>query len=154
MALLVAPGHADKEGPAVPRFVSMRVGEVNLHVGPGTKYPVAWVFLKKNLPVEVIQEFESWLRIRDVDGAEGWVMGPSLQSKRSVLVTGGTRILHQEADAGSAAVAQLEIGVIAQLDKCPAAAAQWCRVTVANLHGWIRRSEIWGVYPSEIYPAP
>lgn len=147
------PARAEREPLPIPRFVSMRVGDVNLHVGPGRQYPVAWVFLKKNLPVEVVQEFDTWLKIRDSEGAEGWVMGPSLQGKRTVLVVGEIRTLREEGADGAAPVARLEPGVIGTLDKCPAGLG-WCRILVENLRGWIRRSEIWGVTPDEVYPLP
>ena len=37
-------------GLPLPRFVSLRAGEVNLRTGPGVQYPVDWVYLRKNLP--------------------------------------------------------------------------------------------------------
>ena len=57
----------------VPRFVSLRPNEVNARVGPGPHYPIEWVYLKAGLPVEVIAEFDTWRKIRDCEGAEGWV---------------------------------------------------------------------------------
>ncbi|HLY57155.1 MAG TPA: SH3 domain-containing protein [Stellaceae bacterium] len=138
----------------VPRFVSMRHGEVNLRVGPGTRYPVAWVFVRQNLPVEITQEFENWRKIRDSEGTEGWVHEASLQGRRYIVVEGAIRAVRADPAADANLVARAEPGVIGRLEKCPAESMDWCRVEVGGIRGWLRRTEMWGVYPQEIYPAP
>jgi len=145
---------ADEEQPhlPVPRYVSMRHGDINLRVGPGTRYPVAWIFTKQNLPVEIVQEFENWRKIRDVDGTEGWVTAAALQGRRFVLVTQSMRALLSAPSDGSPVVARAEPGVIGKLKKCPAEAPEWCEVELGGTTGWLRRTEIWGVLPQEIYP--
>jgi SH3-like domain-containing protein len=40
------------------RYVSLKSDRVYLRQGPGTDYPIAWVFQRAGLPVEVIREFE------------------------------------------------------------------------------------------------
>ncbi len=52
-----------KSGLPVPRFVSLKAGRVNVRVGPGEDYKVAWVFTRPSLPVEVIAEFDTWRRV-------------------------------------------------------------------------------------------
>src|SRR3989338_5933265 len=71
---------------SVPRFVSLKPSEVNARVGPGPNYPIEWVYLKAGLPVEVIVEFDTWRKIRDIDRAEGWVHQSMLCSKRRGIV--------------------------------------------------------------------
>jgi SH3-like domain-containing protein len=155
-ALLMLLGAAapteDKQGLKIPRFVSMRLGDVNLRVGPGQRYPIAWVLTKKDMPVEIIEEFDTWRKIRDWEGTEGWVNHAALSGKRWVIVTGEIRALRGSAEDQAAPVARVEPGVIGQLLECPADTIKWCRVEVSNVKGWIRRDEIWGVYPQEIYP--
>ncbi|MEA2756654.1 MAG: hypothetical protein QOJ54_2943 [Aliidongia sp.] len=142
----------DKPGLPIPRFVSMRLGDVNLRVGPGLRYPIAWVFVKKDMPVEIVAEFDTWRKIRDWEGTEGWVNHAALAGKRSVIVVGEIRALRRGADPQAAPVAQLEPGVIGKLLECPAVTTDWCRIETGDVHGWVRREEIWGVYPREIYP--
>src|SRR5690606_9676524 len=72
-AVLPAATAASESGLPVPRWVSIRASEVNLRTGPGTSYPVDWVYHRRRLPVEVIGEFESWRKIRDWQGTVGWV---------------------------------------------------------------------------------
>ncbi|MDP7625068.1 MAG: SH3 domain-containing protein, partial [Rhodospirillales bacterium] len=68
-------------GKPLPRFVSLRADEVNLRTGPGVRYPVDWVYQRKNLPVEVIAEFGTWRKVRDVQGSQGWIHQSLLSSR-------------------------------------------------------------------------
>ncbi|MBT3700232.1 MAG: hypothetical protein HOG12_01865, partial [Alphaproteobacteria bacterium] len=47
-----------------PRFASLRADKVNLRAGPGVRYPISWIFVRKSLPVEILAEFELWRKIR------------------------------------------------------------------------------------------
>ena len=153
VALLgAAPPSEDAQGLKIPRFVSMRLGEVNLRVGPGQRYPIAWVFKKKDMPVEIIEEFDTWRKIRDWEGTEGWVNHAALSGKRSVIVTGEIRALRGSPDPQSNPVARVEPGVVGKLLECPAESPGWCRIEADDVRGWIRRTEFWGVYPQENYP--
>lgn len=155
LALLVllqglAPGvgAAEKALP-VPRFVSLRADEVNLRSGPGERYPIDWVLTRKGLPVEIVQEFDVWRKIRDSQGSVGWVHQRMVTGARTVIVTGETRILHADPDPASPAVARAEPGLIAKLLECRGA---WCRLEANDLKGWLRRGEVWGVYADEAIP--
>lgn len=153
IALLTASGlawaaPAKETGLPLPRFASFRSSEVNLRTGPGVRYPVEWVYRRQDLPVEVIAEFDTWRKIRDWQGGQGWVHQSMLSAKRTVIVTGKVRTLRVKPDAGSGAVAQLEANVIAKLTECPET-SHWCRVQVEKFDGWLRRAEFWGAYPDE-----
>ena len=71
-----------------PRFRSVRASEANVRIGPGRRYPIAWVFVYRGLPVQVIDAFETWRRIRDWEGAEGWIHQSLLSKRRSVILIG------------------------------------------------------------------
>src|SRR5919204_606278 len=73
-------------GLPLPRFASLRSDEVNVRTGPGTRYPVDWVFKRKGMPVEIVAEFENWRKIRDWQGASGWVHQSLLTGKRSFII--------------------------------------------------------------------
>jgi SH3-like domain-containing protein len=144
----------DKPALPVPRFVSIRFSEVRVRVGPGKQYPVAWLFQKQNLPVEITQEFDNWRKIRDPDGTAGWVNAAELQGRRFIVVEGAVRAVRGDPAADATVVARAEPGVVGRLDKCPPESIEWCEVEVGDVRGWLRRSEIWGVYPQETYPPP
>lgn len=150
LAVLTVPpaarAQAPRENLPVPRFVSLRSEEVNLRTGPGVRYPVEWVFVRRQMPVEILQEFENWRRIRDRDGTEGWVHQSMLTGRRAAVVEGDMRNLRRRPEAEAPVVARVEPGVIAAILECKDA---WCRLETAGFRGWLPRNEIWGTYPNE-----
>jgi SH3-like domain-containing protein len=137
-------------GLALPRFVSLDADEVNLRAGPGLKYPVHWVFVRAALPVEVIDEFDQWRRVRDHDGTIGWVHRSMLSGKRSVIVVGGETNdqpgLYHEPAWTAPLVARAEAGVQGRLLACH---DEWCRIELGDYRGWMLRRHLWGVYRDE-----
>src|SRR3546814_8908608 len=71
----------NETGLPIPRYVTLRASEVNVRAGPGVRYPIEWVYQRQNLPVEVVAEFDTWRKIRDPDGVEGWVHQQVLRSE-------------------------------------------------------------------------
>jgi SH3-like domain-containing protein len=148
LAAQVPAAAADEDvGLKVPRFVSLHSDKVNLRTGPGRRYPIEWVLTRKDMPVEVIAQFEHWRRIRDWEGTAGWVQEHMVAGRRTVIVgKGAERPLHQQPDPVSAIIARAAPGVVARLLECR---GPWCRVETDALSGWMRRSDLWGVYPDE-----
>ena len=146
-AILLAPGPAQAAtGLAVPRFAALRAQEVNMRTGPGVRYPVEWVFTRRNLPVEITAEFKAWRKVRDWQGTEGWVHASMLTGKRSIIVTGRTQVLRRSDSSSAPEVANVEKDVIGRLLNCRGA---WCRIEIAGLRGWLQRARFWGVYAKE-----
>ncbi|MGG5809776.1 SH3 domain-containing protein, partial [Falsiroseomonas sp. CW058] len=139
-------------GLALPRFAALRSDEVNMRVGPNTTFPIEWTFQRRDLPVQIIGEFQLWRRIRDVDGAEGWVHSSTLAGRRTVLVrpagNAPEATLRRRPEEGGVAVAKLRPGVIARIRECEAG-NPWCEVQVGGQRGFLRRAEVWGVGPEE-----
>lgn len=137
-------------GLPVPRYVSFGVQEVNMRSGPGTRYPIKWVYGRKSLPVRVEAEFDIWRKVRDHDGETGWVHGSLLSGRRTVLIVGEpatrTQTLRHKPDATSAGVLRAEDGVIAELLVCEKG---WCRLRLEGKKGWVPRSGLWGLLDHE-----
>lgn len=143
------PGFAaETSGLPLPRFVSLRSTEVNLRTGPGVRYPVDWIYTSRDLPVEVIAEFETWRKIRDWQGTEGWVHQSLLSARRMVVVTGAQRRLRSDPDDKAGTVALVDPNVVGRLVSCPHDKS-FCRVEIDSLQGWLKRDEFWGVYANE-----
>ncbi|MDX2142757.1 MAG: SH3 domain-containing protein [Rhodospirillaceae bacterium] len=142
-----APGASQPALP-LPRFVSLRTDPVNLRAGPGVRYPVEWVYMRRRLPVEIVAEFETWRQIRDPDGAEGWVHQSMLSGRRTGMITGAARPLRKGNNDIAEDIATLEPGVVVDVQRCPAEAT-FCRVEVNGLQGWLKRDHFWGIYPKE-----
>lgn len=143
-----APAAEGTSGLPLPRFVSLRSDQVNMRAGPGARYPVDWVYMRRDLPVEVIQEYETWRKIRDPDGAEGWVHQSMLTGRRTIMVRKDKAMLRRTADDTASAAAYLSQGVIGKLLQCPKG-SDYCRVEVEGYQGWLRRNELWGAYKAE-----
>jgi SH3-like domain-containing protein len=135
-------------GLPLPRFASLKTDEVNLRKGPGLRYPIAWVYKRRDLPVEIEREFEVWRLISDQEGVKGWVHQATLVGRRTFVVTGGEQTMRSDPQDTAAAVARLKPGVIGRLRACEAK-ADWCQVQVADYRGWLRRNAFWGIYPGE-----
>ena len=152
----VAAGAADgvtagsASGLPVPRFVSLKSDRVNLREGPSKDHRTTWVFQRAGLPVEVTAEFETWRRIRDSDGAEGWVLHSLLSGRRTALVApwekAGTLTLNAKPDGRADVVAQLQPGVLASIKACN---GKWCRLAGQGFDGWLPQDKLWGAYPTE-----
>lgn len=134
-------------GLPLPRFVSLAAERVNVRFGPGKQYPVNWMFARKGLPVEIIEEFDTWRKIRDHDGEEGWVHASLLSSRRTIMVIGEVRSLRRTPSTDAREVLRAEPGVIGDLFDCE---ETWCRVEIEGRRGWLQRSEFWGTRPGEI----
>lgn len=146
VALAVPARAADKNLP-VPRFVTLRSDQVNLRTGPGDRYPIDWVLTRRNMPVEIVAEFSNWRKIRDVDGTTGWVQERMVTGRRNVIVRDQVRSLRDKPASDAAVVAHAEAGVIAKLLECN---PDWCRIDANGVAGWLKREEVWGVYPKEV----
>jgi SH3-like domain-containing protein len=137
-------------GLPLPRFVSLKADKVNMHIGPAKTYEVKWLYQRAGLPVEVTAEFENWRRIRDADGAEGWVYHSLLSGRRTGLVTSKLKDelvpVYDKADVESAVVAKLEPGVVGSVKRC---ADGWCSISGRGFEGMIQQIRLWGVYPNE-----
>jgi SH3-like domain-containing protein len=130
----------------IPRFVSMKASEGNVRRGPSLSHRIDWVYKRKDLPLQITNEFGHWRQVRDHDGAGGWVHYSLLSGVRTVLVEAETLNLMTRPDADSSLVAIVERGVVARLSECQ---PDWCRLRVEGHKGWARKSALWGVAPGE-----
>lgn len=175
LALALASGPALAAAPAkqslgpvtnlpLPRFVSLKFDRINMRRGPSEDQPILWVYRRKSLPVEVVNEFDVWRKVRDVDGAEGWIRDnqlsgdaryglvrwPGEKAPRGVTGASGKArgwALKRRPQDSSATLAIVEAGVIAKISRCFEA---WCEVKTGGKSGWLERAALWGVYPDEV----
>src|SRR3954447_25076537 len=148
----LAAENGTTSGLPVPRFVSLKSDKVNVRAGPTKDHDVAWIYNRAALPVEVTAEFENWRRIRDWEGAEGWVYHSLLSGKRTALVSPQSRgkdeplPLYNKPEAASAVSAKLQHGVLATVKRCKDG---WCRLTGDGFDGRTAQPLLVGVYPDE-----
>ncbi|ALE03384.1 SH3 domain-containing protein [Bartonella ancashensis] len=139
-------------GLPLPRFASIKPNRVNVRVGPSSQYAVIFIYRKKGLPVEIIQEYDQWRKIRDAEGDEGWVYKSLLSGKRTVLTipwrknTAQNLVLRKSPDNNARPVAKIGPNIIGNIRKCN---GQWCELDIHNIRGWLHQTQLWGIYPDE-----
>lgn len=131
----------------LPRFASLRSGEVNMRRGPGLRYPIAWVYKRKGLPVEITAEYDIWRRVRDPEGVEGWISKVELSGRRGAFLKENTD-LRRKANPQSAVRAHLEVGALGQIVSCR---REWCKVKFDGAKGYLNKASFWGAYPNETF---
>jgi len=150
-ALTTGPALAEERGSVtnlpVPRFVSLKATEGNVRRGPSLTHRVDWVFTRRDMPLEITAEYGHWRRVRDRDGAGGWVHYSLLSGVRTVIVDEPMLELHLRPDIATQVTAQLEVGVVARLGDCD---ETWCHLTADGYKGWAPKSKIWGVGLDEL----
>ncbi len=140
-----------KRGPVtnlpIPRYVSLKAAKANVRRGPSTTHRIDWIFKRRDMPLVVTAEHGHWRRVQDRDGAGGWVHYALLSGNRTVIVEADMMPLNMRPEPNAPISAQLELGVVALLDKCD---PDWCRISAGGYKGWARKSDIWGVAADEI----
>lgn len=133
-------------GLQVPRFVSLSSNKINVRAGPGRRYPIKWIFQRKNLPVKIIAESDTWRKIKDHEGVEGWVHQRMLSGRRWAIILNETTLIRKDKTNSAPGVARFEAGVVASLKEC---SKEWCLIEASSYSGWLHSNKIWGVSSNE-----
>lgn len=141
--------HQTHSGLGLPRWVSLKYGQVNGRKGPGKNYPHLWTFERKGSPVIVINEMDHWRQIRDMEGGESWVRSVALSGEPTAIVTRMTLLLKSPKPTARAA-ANLEPNLLLKINSCD---EHYCRVEIdleidkgknKGPKGYVLRADIWG----------
>ena len=142
LALFSAIGPAAAQSdPELPYWASISVDEARMRKGPSPDVPVTWEYRRRDLPVKVIARHETWRKIEDPDGTQGWMAARLLSRTRTAIVTGGIRPLRAAANASAAISYRAQAGVVGRITDCTDG---WCMFDVQGRKGWIETGHIWG----------
>ena len=134
------------ERPAAARR-QPQVEQVNLH-GPGLNYPVSGCTPRPASRWRSFR-FDNWRRVRDADGAEGWINQSRVGAAPRLPPVAAAR-KRRSCCAPTAtpmrASSRLEPGVIGTIRNATASGA----MEVAGHRGWISQTQIWGAYPGSL----
>ena len=141
-----ATGEALRKTPSgldVPRYVSLKFGEVNARAGPGDDYKVLWTYRVRGLPLQVIAETSDYRRVCDPEGAVAWVHQRSVDNVRRTAMRLAAEPLpiRRHPDPKAPVVALLAGRALAGLGMCR---DDWCQVTVGRAKGWVPADGLWG----------
>jgi SH3-like domain-containing protein len=141
LCLAVVGPAAAQSDPELPYWASISVDEARMRKGPSQDVPVIWEYRRKDLPVKVIARHETWRKIEDPDGTQGWMAARLLSRARTAIVTGGVRPMREAPSVSAAVTFRAEPGVVGKITDC---ANGWCRFDVRGRRGWIETDHIWG----------
>lgn len=153
LMLLCMSKEALAEKLPLPRFATIKSAKMNSRVGPGFDYPVIWHYWRKNMPVEIIEEYDQWRKIKDVDGDTSWVYQSLLSGVRSAIIKVAQNknraflpILTTK-DLKSHIISKVENGAIVTVKHCD---KTWCYINIGRISGYVPQEKLWGVYKDEI----
>lgn len=136
-----APANAQTADGDVPYWASISQPVARMRKGPSPDLPVMWEYRREDLPVKVLERYQTWRKIQDPDGTVGWMAARLLSAQRTGYVTGSIREMHADPDSGSPIAWRAEPGVVGLLSDCTRG---WCYFDVKGRRGYIRAEEIWG----------
>ena len=125
-----------------PYWASLSAGEARMRTGPGRNYPASWVYQRSGLPVQVIEVYPGWRKVRDPDGTEGWMITNLLSAQRTAIIRDVEVMLRTAPLPGAAVAWRAAPGVVGKLSKC---AGGWCRFDAAGRAGFVETEHLWGV---------
>lgn len=133
-----------------PPFATLNRDKVYLREGPSYQHRVLWIYRRKGLPVQILNKYDIWYRVKDSDGTVGWVSNVMISTRRRSVVVTSKRAapIRGSEDVNAPAIAYAQHGVVAKLEACKALA---CEVSVDGTDGWIKKSDIWGVGVGEVF---
>ena len=139
-------------GYQLPRFVSLKTNESNLRVGPSLNYPIKIRYLVSNIPIEIIQEYKDWRKVKDYDGNEGWMHKRLLSGKRfAIILPPYNASVQVYLKPEGTLLGKIGKRNIVELKKC---LPQWCYILFNKNKGWVTKNNLWGVYKNEKYNIP
>ena len=124
-------------------FLSLKNDEVNLRQGPSFKYPIRLIYKKKYLPVEILDRFETWRKIKDFENNTGSIHTSQLSKKKTALNIEENSLLFKKPTVYSKPLAKLEVGRLVLIKKCK---EKWCKITSGKFSGWIFKKSLWGKF--------
>jgi len=123
------------------KFLTLKNNKVNLRDGPSKDYPIILVYKKKYLPVEILDSWENWRKVRDVENNSGWIHIALLSKKKSAINQDNDSIIFSSNTVYSQPLVKVEKGRLLLVKKCN---YEWCKVTSAGYIGWIKKKSLWG----------
>ncbi|MBD5404969.1 hypothetical protein HDR59_00275 [bacterium] len=133
-------------GKPLPRFVALKSDKVNTRVGPNVKYPIKYLYVRKFMPVIVVNEYYGWYQIKDIEGDLSWAHRDNFTVKDYAMVKSNNINLYKKARTSSEILARVDKGVIFLVDKCE---KDFCKVKTnynnKKFEGYILQSELYGI---------
>ena len=118
----------------------LKNNKANVRYGPSFEYPIKYVYIKKSLPIKVIDKKENFRRIIDHKHNSGWIHTSQLKKSSSVILI-ENQFIFSKPTKFSKPIALAEKGKLILLKKCK---NNWCKISNESMSGWILFDKYWG----------
>jgi len=125
-----------------PKLVSVKTSKAHLRYGPGKNYPIKLTFIRKNIPLIIIDQFDHWRKILTTKDMIGWIHKSQLSVKyRSITLK--PDYLRKKPNLSSKKIAFINNKVNVSIIKCK---LYWCKITLKTrkFSGWYIKKYLWG----------
>ena len=122
-------------------MVSVARGEVNMRAGPGARYEAMWG-LSRGYPLSVVARKGAWIKVRDFEKDEGWVLRSLTSRIPHHVVRAGVANLRGAPSTHGRVLGKARYGdVLRTLER----RGQWIKVRhERGATGWVARRLVWG----------
>ena len=121
-------------------YLMLKNKKVNVRYGPSFDHPIKYIYLKKNLPIKIIDKKENFRRIVDHKFNSGWIHTSQLKKSSSVILIKNQYIFTKPTKF-SKPIAIAEKGKLILLKKCK---KNWCKINNGDVSGWMIFDSYWG----------
>tara|TARA_B100000214_G_scaffold133780_1_gene95126 strand:+ start:140 stop:589 length:450 start_codon:yes stop_codon:yes gene_type:complete len=123
------------------KFLSLKNEKVNVRYGPGFDFPIKFIYVKKYLPVKIIDTKENFRRIIDYKKNSGWIHVTQLRKANSIIVL-EDKIVFKKNSKFSEPIIKVKKGRLVLVEKC---LESWCNIKTDKYDGWLENDNVWGL---------
>jgi len=121
-------------------FLILKNNKVNVRYGPGFDYPIKYIYIKKSLPIKIIDKKENFRKIIDFKNNSGWIHSSQIKKGNSFILL-DDQILFSKPTKYSKPIVKISKGRLLLVKKCK---NNWCKVKTEDYLGWIVANNVWG----------
>jgi len=139
-------------GYKIPRFVSLKSDDSNLRIGSSKNYPIILKYKLADMPIEIIEEYKNWRKVKDHKGNQGWLHKSLIKGDRFAIILPiyDASIQIHNKPMGKF-IGKIGKNNIVKLNTC---FDNWCSISFQNKKGWVTKNNLWGVYQDEEINVP
>ena len=124
-----------------PKYASIKKERAYSRHNASFDAPLEWIYQKKNLPILIIDKYDVWKKVRDIEGTEGWIHTSMISNKKTFINNKEQNLLKYK-DNSKIVNAIVKKGVVGKIINCNEI---FCKVKIKPYRGWIEKKYLWGI---------
>jgi len=117
---------------------------INAHTGPENFYKIKIIYRKKYLLLRVVNEYNDWYQVEDIEGEKSWIYRNFLskQKKKQYVSIKEETFCYKKPTKSSQVAFKSGYLVNFQLKYCH---NEFCLLSKEKIEGWCEKSKLWGL---------